>query len=452
MKTYNAQQHCPICKIIAGNSIRVAKKGLCLTHYQAYYRRLGPIQSEQLEYLRAAADISGDPRWVGDVHDLFENVLRHFPDLVDKAAEPTPEPTPEPVTEPTPEPVAEPVAEPVTATPGTPDLRGVLGTLADTLEGMEGAVSQGQLDDLKKEILEEVKVGQTVRLPVSVQEPTQTQAEPVHAMFDAILALVSAGVNTCLVGPPGSGKTHMAGQIARALGLEFFQTGAILQKYELTGYQTATGEYIRSALRDAFEFGGLFLWDEFDASAPDAIVAFNALMENDRADFPDGMVARHPDFRIIASANTYLTGATVEFVGRNGLDGASINRFAVVTLEEDERLACAISGIDADAAGADTLDTSNVWREYDAEHYQALQADRASAWADFVFRAKRSAKELEVRHIIGTRQVKLGAQLIRTVTELEGNRVRVFTVDFLKDILVWKGLAPDTQKKIVEGL
>jgi hypothetical protein len=445
MKTFNAQQHCPICKIIAGDSIRVVKKGLCLTHYQAYYRRLDPIQSEQLEYLREAADISEGPWLVGGIHDLIENLLRHFPDLVDKATEPTPEPTP-------PEPVTEPVTTPVTTTPGTPDLRGVLGTLADTLEGMEGAVSQGQLDALKREILEEVRAGQTVRLPVSVQEPTQTQAEPVHAYFNAILSLVSGGVNTCLVGPPGSGKTHMAGQIARALGLEFYQTGAILQKYELTGYQTATGEYIRSALRDAFEFGGLFLWDEWDASAPDAIVAFNALLENDRADFPDGMVSRHPDFRVIASANTYLTGATVEFVGRNGLDGASINRFAVVTLEEDERLACAISGVDADAAGADTLDTSDVWKEYDSDHYQALQADRVSAWADFVFRAKRSAKELGVRHIIGTRQVKLGAQLIRNVTELEGGRVRVFTIDFLKDILVWKGLAPDTQKKIVEGL
>ena len=41
----------------------------------------------------------------------------------------------------------------------------------------------------------------------------------------------------------------------------------------------------------------------------------------------------HPDFRVIAAGNTIGHGADFEYVGRNQLDGASLDRFAVVRID-----------------------------------------------------------------------------------------------------------------------
>jgi cobaltochelatase CobS len=57
------------------------------------------------------------------------------------------------------------------------------------------------------------------------------------------------------------------------------------------------------------------------------------------------MVKRHPNFRCVAAANTWGTGATLEFVGRNKLDGAFLSRFTVkLVWNADIALELAISG------------------------------------------------------------------------------------------------------------
>jgi len=71
----------------------------------------------------------------------------------------------------------------------------------------------------------------------------------------------------------------------------------------------------------------LFLFDEIDASLPNAVLAFNAALANGYADFPDGMVKRHPRFACIAAANTFGMGADRIYVGRNQLDGADAGPF-----------------------------------------------------------------------------------------------------------------------------
>ena len=104
----------------------------------------------------------------------------------------------------------------------------------------------------------------------------------------------------------------MAKHCATALGVKFYSVGAVQNEYKLTGFVDAEGRTVRTAFRDAYEHGGLFLWDEVDASAANALVAFNQALANDSFPFPDGMVDRHPDFLAIAAANTYGTGATAE--------------------------------------------------------------------------------------------------------------------------------------------
>ena len=148
-------------------------------------------------------------------------------------------------------------------------------------------------------------------------------------MFDPVLQISALGINQMLVGPAGSGKTTLAAQVAQALNLEFYFTGALQTKYDIIGFIDGNGIYHRTAFRNAFENGGVFLWDEIDSSDARAMVAFNSALENDTADFPDGNVKRHPDFISIASANTYGRGADRMYIGRNHLDAATLDRFVV---------------------------------------------------------------------------------------------------------------------------
>ncbi len=194
-----------------------------------------------------------------------------------------------------------------------------------------------EIDSLRTEVTA-LRETQPKRIEITVNGSTTTIDGLTHSCFERVLRYVANGINVMLVGPAGSGKTTLARQVAESLGRPFFFSGAILQKYELTGFMDATGNYVSSNLRKAYEQGGIFLWDELDSSAPDAVVAFNALLENGHADFPDKVVNRAPGFGAIAACNTYGKGADRVYVGRTQLDGSTIDRFAVIDMDYDESL------------------------------------------------------------------------------------------------------------------
>jgi MoxR-like ATPase len=104
------------------------------------------------------------------------------------------------------------------------------------------------------------------------------------------------------------------------------------------------GKYHETEFYRAFTKGGLFMLDEIDASIPETLVILNAAIANRYFDFPHvGRVKAHSDFRIIAAGNTYGTGASYQYVGRNQLDGASLNRFAIVEINYDKKIENSIS-------------------------------------------------------------------------------------------------------------
>jgi hypothetical protein len=169
-----------------------------------------------------------------------------------------------------------------------------------------------------------------------------------HKHFETLLKACNARqadghrLNVWLVGPAGSGKTTAAKMVAKALGMTFTFNGAISTEFQLTGFKSASGEYQRTPFRDAWEHGGIYLFDEVDSSNPAAVMPFNAALANGCYAFPDRLVERHPDCIVIAGANTSGNGATHEYVGRMKQDKAFLDRFVEIDWPVDEKLEAAV--------------------------------------------------------------------------------------------------------------
>ena len=160
----------------------------------------------------------------------------------------------------------------------------------------------------------------------------------VNEKYKEVYTLVQANEPVFLTGPAGSGKNVMVKQIADAMGLKFYFTNAVTQEYKITGYQDAVGTYHETQFYKAFTEGGLFMLDEMDASIPEVLVILNAAIANRYFDFPIGYRDAHPDFRVVAAGNTQGLGADAEYVGRNQLDAASLDRFSIVPITYDPKI------------------------------------------------------------------------------------------------------------------
>jgi MoxR-like ATPase len=174
-----------------------------------------------------------------------------------------------------------------------------------------------------------------------------------HPMLATLIASAQAvrgkgGMGVWIAGPTGSGKTHAAKQVAEALALPFHHNCALADPYALLGYQDAGGTYHGAAFRRAYELGGVYCFDEVDASDNAALLALNGALANGSCTFPDGAVSMHPDFLCIATANTWGGGGTADFVGRSRVDAAFLSRFPIrLSWTYDENTERTIAGNDA---------------------------------------------------------------------------------------------------------
>lgn len=162
-----------------------------------------------------------------------------------------------------------------------------------------------------------------------------SEQEIKHPRFDNIKTLVEANIPVWLKGPAGSGKNYLCKQIADATNLQFYYTNAVTNEYKITGFIDANGNYHKTQFFEAFTNGGLFFFDELDASIPEILILLNSAIENRYFNFPTGRTDAHPNFRVIAAGNTSGKGADSEYVGRYQLDAASLDRFAEIVLDYD---------------------------------------------------------------------------------------------------------------------
>ena len=162
--------------------------------------------------------------------------------------------------------------------------------------------------------------------------------------------------NVALVGDAGTGKSTLAEQVAKVLGLEYAYmncSGGVTEA-KLLGRMTpniTTGEDCYSATRlvQMYEHGGLYCADEMDGLDANVLLSLNGMIENGHWTRPDGsQIKRHADFVFFATMNTFGTGASRVFSGRNQLDGASLDRWKFLECDYDETLEanlCSVQGL-----------------------------------------------------------------------------------------------------------
>lgn len=177
---------------------------------------------------------------------------------------------------------------------------------------------------------------------------TDENEEIRHEMLDVIKTYITANIPVMLIGPTGCGKSFLAEQVAGELELDYYCTGSVFAKYDLIGYvNQVTDKYHGTPAFDAHTKGGLYCQDEMDASNAAALVAFNALNDKQTTfTWPCGTMPKHEKYRAIGTANTWCNGATADYVGRNKLDGATVNRFVRVYIDYDKRVERRIGSLD----------------------------------------------------------------------------------------------------------
>lgn len=181
---------------------------------------------------------------------------------------------------------------------------------------------------------------QRVRVVRFPERPDVTLPAKSHAALPDLITMLAARVHVFMVGPSGSGKSKLAKQAADALGLALYalSLGPTTPTSKLFGFRAASGEYVRTPFREAYEHGGVMLIDELDNGHPGVVAELNQALANEHGAFADGMVDAHDDFRLVATGNTYGLGPDRCFVGRNQLDAATLDRFAVLGVPIDQQL------------------------------------------------------------------------------------------------------------------
>lgn len=274
-------------------------------------------------------------------------------------------------------------------------------------------------DVIQEHILEavtsEVSRYRTTLQQVEVVVPNQSSVvmNSQHKDFPKLVRLMGANVNVMLVGPAGSGKTEAAMAAAKSLQLPFeiISVGPQTMQSELAGFRNANGQYIESAVRRAYEQGKVLIVDEIDAGNPGVFTFMNGTLANSNAGYPDGLANRHPNFRVIACANTFGSGADMVYVGRNQLDGATLDRYATI-----------------------------VW-DYDVEFERHLALSfnpKADEWVNMVQSWRNNMLRHKLRHIISPRASIMGAKLLAVG----------FTIEECAAMLVFKGMNKEAMDKI----
>ena len=216
------------------------------------------------------------------------------------------------------------------------------------LEAMAMLQGGGQIDEAQVVSIVDKRLKEQRAVKVEVVSAKATKRiDKAHKNFADAVALLGLGKNLALIGEAGSGKSFGAIQMAQALDLDYSVVSCHgkMQSFDLVGAMSpTTGQYISTALRDAYENGKVLILDEFDRSNNETTIALNGILAGDCYGFPDGMVKRNPEFRVIACQNTFGAGSSKTYASAKAQDGSTLTRFTRIEWDIDAKLETAICG------------------------------------------------------------------------------------------------------------
>lgn len=263
-----------------------------------------------------------------------------------------------------------------------------LASLIATLAG--GAVNEEKVRKIVAEALAESPI---VRHEI-VRPDTSVHTLPPNSRPELVTAIKRAGIglHLMLVGPAGSGKTYLAGQVAEALGRRFASISctAGMSESKLEGWLVPEAggafAYLPSDFVQMYEEGGVFLFDEGDAADANTLLVVNQALSNGGFHLPqrkgNTYVKRHENFVCIMACNTYGTGANMQYAGRARLDEATLDRFRM----------------------------GMIYVGYDAGLEKALADPQVLQWA---LRVRRGIDSAKLQRVMSTRAILDASKALR---------------------------------------
>ena len=178
--------------------------------------------------------------------------------------------------------------------------------------------------------------GTVINITIGDKKHTHQTERVLHPEFEWVMFLLANRRHVYLHGPAGSGKTEMAIECAKSLGLDFEYQNQVILRPDVQGFVDANGTYHDTPITRAASKGKLLICDEIDGWSPNALLCLNGLLSQGFIDIPNyGRINAHPDFCVVACGNTNGLGATALFNSRNKLCESDRDRFKFVEINYD---------------------------------------------------------------------------------------------------------------------
>jgi hypothetical protein len=275
-----------------------------------------------------------------------------------------------------------------------------LSAVAKALEELMGTAPKADIDESRVIELIKKHAATTITFEYVKDSEIKRSSSKQHYLFPLVIKLLQARVNTYLWGSFGTGKTVIAIEAAKLMGLDYQVATFSPQSSEssLTGYMWGD-KYISSQVRDAMENGKLLILDEADACNPSIFLKLCAALSSRTMSFPDGKrIDAHENFCVIAGGNTQMNGATTAAKGRSAQDGAILDRFYMLKVDIDPSLEAHFAGIEESQEPVD---------------YTAGGEVKPEDWLYRVRKARAVQEKLSIPCTISPRATKIGCDLIK---------------------------------------
>lgn len=242
------------------------------------------------------------------------------------------------------------------------------------------------------------------------------------------------GLDTYIYGPTGSGKTTGVLELASLMNIKAYKMliSSQMTVASLLGYMDAVGKFVPGIVYEPYTNGGILILDEIDNGNSNTTTVVNGLIDS-CIYFPNGMQNRNEKFILVATANTIGQGANTQYIGRNKLDQALLNRFVFLEWDYDRELEREI--------------ISNLLREYNDNNSEENRKDisyLSSLILQDIESLRKAINELNINLIISTRNI------IQITKMFLGKKEHNRTLTELQDSCIFRGLPSELKEKILE--